>query len=253
MIHINILSHKGGVGKSTIALALARALTELHYNVLLIDADYNHSLSNIIGIPNSITHYITQQKNSFSKDIKIDDHILRATRAYIDPPTFINDITNCDVECEERFNEVFDKLLKDIDIVIEDRPTSFPVDKFTELEINYFKNRCKLTKSYNIFVSDFITHSLYTLDVFIDNIQKYETEHINAVPLAIIINLLPDETAYRDIEKLVNKIAQKYGIAHVFYIPFSTDLYLYNGMYTPYEIKTIATMLLTELTPELHA
>ena len=60
MITIAIAIHKGGTSKSTTALNLAYELTRTGRRVLLVDLDYQASLTAMSGLPDSPGHNITQ-------------------------------------------------------------------------------------------------------------------------------------------------------------------------------------------------
>ncbi|QGA53487.1 AAA family ATPase [Sulfolobus sp. E5-1-F] len=59
---VRVLSIKGGVGKTSIAYALARTISSSGYKVLLLDMDNLHTISRVLGVKNCELTYV---KNIF--------------------------------------------------------------------------------------------------------------------------------------------------------------------------------------------
>nr|WP_238842093.1 ParA family protein [Sulfolobus sp. E11-6] len=55
---VRVLSIKGGVGKTSIAYALARTISSSGYKVLLLDMDNLHTISRVLGVKNCELTYV---------------------------------------------------------------------------------------------------------------------------------------------------------------------------------------------------
>ncbi|PLV58384.1 MinD/ParA family protein [Thermotoga sp. KOL6] len=120
---VSVLSGKGGVGKSVIAVNLALALKEKGMNVLLFDADVGFgSVEILLGFmaPKTL-------KDFFRSDMKIED-IVFETKYGIDVLSSgidMEDLLLFNMSDRRRFFESFSRLLRKYDYLIIDFPPGY--------------------------------------------------------------------------------------------------------------------------------
>lgn len=120
---VSVLSGKGGVGKSVIAVNLALALKETGANVLLLDADVGFgSVEILLGFmaPKTL-------KDFFKSDMKIED-IVFSTKYGVDVLSFgidMEDLLLFNLSDRRRFFNCFSRLLKKYDYLIVDFPPGY--------------------------------------------------------------------------------------------------------------------------------
>lgn len=78
---VSICSEKGGVGKTTIAIALGQLLVNLEFKVLILDTDYLGSSSKILNSRIKAIHEIIQE----SQDDNIPEDIIIERKKNLDP------------------------------------------------------------------------------------------------------------------------------------------------------------------------
>ena len=114
-----ITGGKGGVGKTSVSLKLAKELSDQGFKTLLIDCDYNLSNTAIkLGLPLSNTFYdLVSAQKSFDECIhrKGDFHLLAACNGSID-------LFDTDLKLEEVIIDIINTHSENYDFVLLDCP-----------------------------------------------------------------------------------------------------------------------------------
>lgn len=249
---ITILGIKGGVGKSTVALTLGKALAISSKSVLIVDRDLIGYSSYILGIRGKgILSKLVDGEEDFDssfKEIALNEGFLGIIKLFGDGYRFENDIDTIhkNKPLREKFSSLYKKFLlyRNYDYYIVDNPpmiTSNSDIAKHELEIFYsvFEN----TKNMRIYVTNYSENSILNTVDYLKNVENNTI--YSGIPLAFIINLVPNTTdelqhVKTRLEKIISNLNIGFGLA----IPLNEKLINFSGsiieLPIPNEINELA-------------
>ncbi|AWR99273.1 AAA family ATPase [Metallosphaera hakonensis] len=239
-MRISILSSKGGVGKSTIAISLSKALSKRGNNVLLIDRDligYASYLAGIRGL-GMVSSVADGVESTFYREMRFDDGSVVVLKYFGDGPRYKVDIDKFhkDRALGDRGWELYRRVLnlrKYDFVVVDNAPLVRPQDDIVRHELEKFKSVYPGFPVRQLFVSD-------SLEVTINDNVRY-AESIGVVNektvLGFVINMIPP----RDVEKfrsvlsnIVGRLGARFGIL----LPFMESIFQFSGEFTDFPIPT---------------
>ncbi|MEM3914305.1 MAG: P-loop NTPase [Metallosphaera sp.] len=237
-MRLSILSSKGGVGKSTLAISLSKELARRRTDVLLIDRDLIGYASYLAGIrgPGLVTSVVEELDTKPWREIKVESGSVTILKYFGDGPRYKLDIEKLHRQRKlgERGWELYRGLLKAKRysfVIVDNAALVRPEDDIVKHELDTFKGIYPDMPIWQIFVSDF-------LDVDIKETVRY-ANLIGSVELgsvlAFVINMVYPEISTRVnhlLDQIVNALKARMGLT----IPFSEKVYQYNGDFESFPI-----------------
>lgn len=249
---ITILGIKGGVGKSTTALSLGKALAMNSKNVLLVDRDLIGYSSYIMGIRDKgVLSKVVDDDNNISnsfKEVAINDGTLGVIKLFGDGDRFENDIDKIhkNRSLMEQFSLLYKKFLlyRKYDYYIIDNPPMITSNsEVVKHELQVFYSVFETAKNLRIYITNYSENSIQNTIDYFKNIESNTT--YPGMPLSFIINLVPNtcdelQRAKSKLEKIVSSININFGLV----IPLNEKLINFSGsiveMPVPEEINELA-------------
>jgi len=234
---ITILGIKGGVGKSTTALSLGKALAMNSKNVLLVDRDLIGYSSYIMGIRDKgILAKVVDDEDNFGnsyKEIAINEGTLGVIKLFGDGDRFQDDIDKIHKNkyLMEQFSLLYKRFLvyRKYDYYIIDNPPLVTSNsEVVKHELQVFYSLFENAKNLRIYITNYSENSIQNTIDYIKNIEGNTT--YPGIPLSFIINLVPN--TYDELQHAkdkMKKIISNLNIAFGLVIPLNEKLINFSG------------------------
>lgn len=230
-----VLGVKGGVGKSTVAISLAKELALKGKNVLIVDRDLLGTASQIFGIQDKgLLTKIVLGEQDLEKDLKKIQ--LKGTLACL--KLFGDgDRTYEDLEMLHKYPELRQKLSslykqfiteENYDYIIFDNPPGITTtDDIARHEIEIFYSVYPKAKSVRIYVSNSSTNVITST---VEYMNKIESGISSGIPFAFIINMVPAvEESIKEAKEKLERILANTKVNRGVVIPLYSSLFNYTG------------------------
>ena|GEM_PF-2151966 len=228
---ITILGTKGGIGKSTLAFMLSKALASRGKSVMFIEGDLTNTISSTIGIKgDGLITNIVDDKDPYDSLLKIPfgSGSITVLKLFGNRERFLKDIERISKEpdLKEKFRIKYSEILREgYDIYLFD-PYASCIDskEFKELESAVFRSSVGSYDETRIYVS---TISRTNIESTLDLYRKIENSpERRGIPLAMIFNKVPDASetyVRREAERI-----QSLGIPIILIISLREDLLAFS-------------------------
>lgn len=226
---------KGGVGKSTVAAHLAKALAELGRKVLFLDRDYNGWGSWSLGVESKGLLWWAMHggERDFMKETRPN---LKVLKLYPPSPQFYELILRVhrSLELMTKGAEAYKEVLRsdDFDYFVVDNPVNVgPDDEAARHEREFFYQARPEQEGVGLFVSDPSTPGLRA----VANYVKASSTWVK--PLALVVNMIPptpDEVERVQMWLRENCLPLSFKICEA--VEFDDTLYQYRQFPNP-EVK----------------
>jgi hypothetical protein len=248
-MRLSVLSTKGGVGKSTIALLLSKYFSQNGVKTLLIDRDPLGWVSNLAkikgkGLLASIVDK-EEDKQTYFKEVKTKDggdfYILKlygdGARFYVDL-----DIIRRDEKLYKKIKEKYQEIVRNgFQAFIVDNPSMVQWNDYeVQCELRIFRETFPDEKMFRLYISDSSEISTESTLRYIKEIEQ--TPHKIGQYLGIVINLVPPFP--EDLDKAMRLASKFEGIKVV--IPFIESLFMLNdtNVEIPEQVKYLGKEIL---------
>ncbi|AHC52475.1 hypothetical protein SUSAZ_04870 [Sulfolobus acidocaldarius SUSAZ] len=226
---ISVLGVKGGIGKSTIALSLGKALALKGKRVLLIERDMVGYASFALGIKaKGILAKLSDGEENFGESFKklsFGDGELALLKLYGDGERVKDDLNKVmsDTSLREKLNILANKFLPGYEYYITDNPPLISYNDLTlKVELELFYSIMPNPKVLRIFVS---SASRNIIDSTIHYLKTFESDvNYKGVPLAFIINMIPSLDEVDRIKQKLREIVTELGVVYGIAIPLYREI-----------------------------
>ncbi|BDC18466.1 ParA family protein [Acidianus sp. HS-5] len=247
-MRLSVLSTKGGVGKSTIALLLSKYLSQNGVKTLLIDRDpvgWTSNLAKIKGKGLLASVVDKEDKEDYFKEVKTKDggdfYILKlygdGVRFYVDLG-----IIRKNENLYKKIREKYQGIVKNgFQAFIVDNPSMIQWnDDEVQCELSLFKETFPEEKIYRLYISDSSEISVESTLRYIREIER-SSQRIGQY-IGIVINLVPPFP--EDLERAMRVANRFEGIKVV--IPFIESLFMLNDINVelPEQVKYLGKEIL---------
>ncbi|AWR98468.1 tyrosine-protein kinase family protein [Metallosphaera hakonensis] len=229
-MRISIRSSKGGVGKSTIAISLAKALAMKGYDVLLMDRDVVGYASYLAGIQGlGLVANLSEGKEiDVIRDFQVGDGSFTVLKYFGDGPRYRPDLgkIHANKELMNKGWEYYREFLtrkKYSFFIVDNAPMVMPKDEINVYEMEQFTSMFPHVPIKYIMVSDGLKQTIDDNIRYAKSLQSEIGEN-----LGFVINMIkPDSVSeYRGvIGEIVRDMRFKIGAL----IPFYSELFQYTG------------------------
>ncbi|BAB66006.1 ParA family protein [Sulfurisphaera tokodaii] len=223
-MRISFVGIKGGIGKSTIALMVAKELSNRGFNVLFLDRDIFSFASNLAGIKNS---FFTQvARGELPRDYFKDLGNLTIARLFGEGVLFFKEIEELhkDLVKKEIMEKSYAELVKrkKYDFFIIDNPPYVTMkSEVVEHELSMFRKIFPNEEIYRVYLSTGLLEDVEITKKYID-----ETEaEAPGKALGIIVNMVVDKE--KGIEVLKSLYDNRFLVGVI--IPFIDELFQFQG------------------------
>ncbi|WP_158613737.1 ParA family protein [Sulfodiicoccus acidiphilus] len=223
---------KGGVGKSTLAVSIAKLLARNGDTVLLVDRDIIGWSSRLLGHegPSLLHCAASGEEGQFWVTREEGKGRLTAVRINPDPPLFVKDfkVIKEDPSRFNRYVKLYEALLRNHEIVVVDNPPNvFQGDEAVDLEHRAFTNLRRDERWYRVYVSDPSERGISAVLQYMEVLESF-TE--TGRPGALVVNMVPPlpEEAARASSSLRRVCAEK-SLPVCAVVPFDERLYTYGS------------------------
>ncbi|MCG3109773.1 Iron-sulfur cluster carrier protein [Metallosphaera sp. J1] len=234
-MRIIILGNKGGVGKSTVGLLLAKRLCELGKTVLLVDRDQIGYASWLVGIKRKglIASVVDREEGDYFVEKRIGSGNLQVLKFYGDGPRLREDVRLIisDPKLKRAFSQRYQEVLSlghDF-IILDNKSTTFPSNEEIKLELDAYTDRFPNTRSYRVFVTDPFQLNIENTISFARKLNEEEVLHnlpVRVVGQTLVINMIPT-TRMEEMRNLVKELGNLFS--SVIFIPFLDELFSFKG------------------------
>ncbi|BBL47450.1 AAA family ATPase [Metallosphaera sedula] len=237
-MRIPVLSVKGGIGKSTISVLLAKELALRGEKVIILDRDQLGFISSLAGIESKgmIASVVDGESCECHAHIKIGKGQVHIIKFYGDGPRLESDLNviKNDEKLTRELTESYTLMLKSIEhsyMILDNPALSLPNEIGNMLETTSYLSLYPGTRSLRVMVSDITTHHFENTLKYIEalNLGSREIPLANVVGQFLVINMAPPGWNYRvELPNLVTEVKRgKFLGAYI--LPFSDDLFQFSG------------------------
>ncbi len=246
-MRVSILSSKGGVGKSTVAISLSKALAMMGFSVLLVDRDLVGYASYVAGIkgPGLIASVSDGVDSTVYKEIALGDGSVTVLKYFGDGPRYKIDIDKFhkDRKLGEKGWEIYRKVLttkKFSFVLVDNAQLVRPEDDIVKHELEKFIEIYPGFPIWQLFVSDSLARTIEDNVSYAESIGSVR----DGTVLGFIINMIrPGEVEkFRGVlDNVLKRVKAKFGVL----LPFSEDIFQFTGTFEEFpvlqEIKDLAS------------
>lgn len=234
MFRISVHGSKGGVGKSTISLSLAKELALDGKNVLLIDRDVLGYASFILGVkgPGLLAKIVEGTDSSPVKEIRIGNGILTVLKLFGDGTRFKNDIAiiHSDPSLKEKlkqnYKEILNKRVYDF-AVVDNLPLVTPSDYAVKHELSTFLEVFPNSTIARVFVSDPSKYCIINTANYIRTVEG--SPEVVGFPWSFVINMFPPRRETGEYVNNLRDLVKQLGLKSGVIIPFVDSLFQFMG------------------------
>ncbi|BCS93179.1 P-loop NTPase [Metallosphaera javensis (ex Sakai et al. 2022)] len=244
MLLVSIHSIKGGVGKSTIAVSLAKVLASEGYHVFFKDKDVVGYASYLAGIlsPGLVTSLVDDMASDVIRDITVGKGSITILKYYGDGPRYQRDIEkiHSDKKLLNQLQRYIEQLLarKRYSLVIIDNPPAITPNNEAEACDAQIRALFPQTATKYIIVSDGHARTIE------DNIHYAKLISSQGFDiLAFIINMVEPQSKFlyeSEIKNITAELKCKIGVI----IPFQEELFQFDeeikDFPIPQQVKELA-------------
>ncbi|QKR00716.1 ParA family protein [Metallosphaera tengchongensis] len=245
-MRLSILSAKGGVGKSTISLLLAKSLAELGERVMIMDRDPVASISMLLGARREgLVESLAQGREPTGFTLSSGN--ITVVKCFGQGPRYLLDLETVmktpelSLKMQRKCEEV---LSGDYSFFIVDNASFvMPQEPLVSLEFNTFLRLRPKEKVLRVYISD---PSEYSLRVTEDYFKKLESLKPAGEPYAFIINLVPPfEDSIKASKKHLDSVISELELRDGFILPFIEELFQLSSpnVKVPREIEEFSRRL----------
>ncbi|AWR99208.1 AAA family ATPase [Metallosphaera hakonensis JCM 8857 = DSM 7519] len=233
-LRVVILGVKGGVGKSTIGLLLAKELCERGKRVLFVDRDQMGYASWIAGIKGKglIASIVDEQRSDYFTEIGVGKGRLTVLKFYGDGFRLKKDleVINLDQRRRELFARLYGEVLRlghDV-VILDNKSSTFPWSEEISLELMTYLKMFPGTPSFRIFITDPFIFNIENTISFARRLNDKKTG--GSLPMKVIeqimlINMVP----FTKLEEIRNLTVGRDLFASVKLIPYFDQLFEFTG------------------------
>ena len=234
-MRIIILGNKGGVGKSTISLLLAKRLCELGKTVLFVDRDQIGYASWLLGIKKKglVASVVDGEEGNYFVQRRLGEGNLQILKFYGDGPRLRGDVRL--ITSDSKLRRIFDEKYQEIlslghdFIILDNKSTTFPSNEEIKLELTAYSNFFPNARSYRVFITDPFQFNIENTISFAKKLNEEEILSnlpVKVVGQSLVINMIPvaKMEEMRDAVKGINNL-----FLSVIFIPFLDELFSFNG------------------------
>ncbi|MBB5254744.1 AAA family ATPase [Sulfurisphaera ohwakuensis] len=241
-------AYKGGVGKSTLSLMLAKALAEKGKKILFIDRDMMNWTSQLAKIDEDgllVQIAFGKEPKNFYKEIKIKDGSLKIVKMFSSGINFYKAFT--EFKKIQEFYNFYENFLRkeNFDYMILDNPVFLTWDSNPiKYETMAFKQVFPNEKAYVVLISDVLPFSIDDSIVYLRRISAEAP--LDWKLLAGIINMAIEEKE-RYIES-IKKLMKELGFPKGVIVKFYDSVFQFHGKIEDLpivpEIRTLAERII---------
>jgi|BEDMetMinimDraft_1075159.scaffolds.fasta_scaffold00984_3 hypothetical protein len=235
-----VFSPKGGVGKSSISLALSYALADSGKRVLLIDKDLNSYTSKLLGLKGvGLFGLVASGANPEGAVLKkkVGNGLLIAVQLFGDLPTFMRMLPklNHDPRIKVQVQRFIEDYLTGFDLVMVDNPPNVSsLDEFSIHVPNYIHYFSE-DRLVNLYVTDYTEQGMIDLLTYALHLHG-----LRGGDAALAVNMvppLPDEV-YLTLER-ARSLRRQLNSNYLALLLFSESLYLKKEPWNADDFMTI--------------
>ncbi|BCS92212.1 AAA family ATPase [Metallosphaera javensis (ex Sakai et al. 2022)] len=245
-MRISVLSSKGGVGKSTVAISLSKVLAMMGFPVLLVDRDLVGYASYTAGIkgPGLVSSVSDGIESTVYRDIAVGKGSVTVLKYFGDGPRYKTDIDkfHMDSKLGDKGWAIYTRILrmKEYSFVIVDNAQLVrPEDDIVKHELEKFKEVYPGFPIWQLFVSDSLNRTIEDNIAYAESIGSVR----DGTMLGFIINMIRPGEAERFrgvLDNAMKRLNARFGAL----LPFSEDLFQFTGTFEEFpvlpEIKDFA-------------
>jgi MinD-like ATPase involved in chromosome partitioning or flagellar assembly len=232
LVRISIVSTKGGVGKSTIAISLSRELADRGKRVLLVDMDLSGFSSLIAGIREQglISSTVDGNDSNYLREVHTGNGTFTVLKFCGDGPRLRRDleVIRDNEFLREEVIEAYSSIIsRGYDFVILDnRPLANPQEEEAGIEWEAFRDT-KQEESYRIYVTDASEFDIEDTIRYHEWLDKDPRD--NTFPLTLVFNMIPGKERIEEMRSKIKVVMKRMSVRIGVLIPFIEELFEYSG------------------------
>ncbi|ABP94694.1 MULTISPECIES: ParA family protein [Metallosphaera] len=233
-MRIIILGSKGGVGKSTISLLLAKRLCELGKTVLFVDRDQIGYASWLVGIRSKglVASVVDGEEGDYFVQRKLGKGNLQVLKFYGDGPRLKEDVKLIisDPKLRTTFNEKYQEVISlghDF-IVLDNKSTTFPSNDEIRLEITAYSGRYPNARGYRVFVTDPFKIDIENTVSFAEKLNREEVLKnlpVKIIGQALVVNMVSPGKIH-DVRSDLRELSSMFS--PMIFVPFLEELFSFS-------------------------
>ncbi|MCH1771912.1 MULTISPECIES: P-loop NTPase [Metallosphaera] len=250
-MRLSIRSSKGGVGKSTVAISLAKVFASEGHHVLLMDRDIVGYASYLAGINGSglVASLADSKDVDVIREFPVGKGSITVLKYFGDGPRFRPDLEKIHKNKDlmnlgwKYYNEFLTRR-KYSYFIVDNAPMVMPNDEISIYEHMQFRSLFPTIPLKYLIISDSLTQTIEDNLRYAKAIESQETQI-----LGFIINMIKpqDLKSHEDIiRKVINELKCRIGVL----MPFNEELFQFSGSIedfpVPQQMKELAKRIETE-------